>query len=158
MCEPEAMPQLLTVLYSVQAISPAMQMHLYEAAQPSPLSSQVGFQQLDTCMIIMKEFRKTYWAADFLLRIFSEALVKVKTRTRRLRPGNDRVEDDNRAVPKPVEGTSLGLPSSHPWEENASSNVTSGQFDTCLQSPNEDILSASELDFFKFPAPDLAYE
>lgn len=135
-----------------------MQMHLYEAAQPNALSSQVGFQQLDTCMTIMKEFCKTYWAADFSLRIFSEALVKVRNRTRRLPTDNESTGERNRATTQPGDDTSFGASNNTLRDEHVSSTVSSGRLETFLQSPNEDLFSSSDLDFFKFPAADQAYE
>ncbi|OAL39415.1 hypothetical protein AYO20_01285 [Fonsecaea nubica] len=134
----------------IQAISPTMQMHLYEASQANPLSRQVGLQQLDTCMTVLQELRRTYWAADFSIRLFSEARSRMRNRTKRL--GN---EENSTKVPNGSLGSANGLldarSSSGPYQEyQISPSSDQPSIDFGFPDPDQDIFSNLELDFFKF--------
>jgi hypothetical protein len=59
-----------------------MQIHLLEATSSNLLARRLAQNQLELCMIVMTELRETYWAADFLSRLFSNVRTKLDARNK----------------------------------------------------------------------------
>ncbi len=136
----------------VQAIAPAMQMHLYEASQTNALSRNIGLQQLETCMTVLKEFRKTYWAADFSIRIFSEALLKM--RNKRRRADHDRAGGDDQSAADSTDRTTSEAFNEQFYEPHNTLELAPGEPEHHLPGANDRLWSDPDLDFFTFPAQD----
>jgi hypothetical protein len=57
-----------------------MQIHLLGATSSNRLAQRLAQNQINLVMIAMGELRETYWAADFLYRLFSNAQKKLEAR------------------------------------------------------------------------------
>jgi hypothetical protein len=76
---------------------PPMQIHLLEYTSDSFLRQKLAENQLNMCMLVMTELQKTYWAADFAFKFYSEARDKQTViRQQRLLLGNNESADKPR--------------------------------------------------------------
>ncbi|EEU37832.1 uncharacterized protein NECHADRAFT_1812, partial [Fusarium vanettenii 77-13-4] len=53
---------------------PAMHVHLLDCKSQNPLTRKLGFNKLEFCMEVMREFQKTYTSASVFCGIFGEAI------------------------------------------------------------------------------------
>ena len=52
---------------------PTLQIHLLNSVSGDGVAKCLARNQLDNCMIMLRELRPTYWAADFVYLLFSKA-------------------------------------------------------------------------------------
>ncbi|KAI8720002.1 Zn(2)-C6 fungal-type domain-containing protein [Fusarium sp. LHS14.1] len=71
---------------------PAMHVHLLDCKSQNPLTRKLGFNKLEFCMEVMREFQKTYTSASVFCGIFGEAI-------RQLSPDHPDQSDAARSQP-----------------------------------------------------------
>jgi hypothetical protein len=71
---------------------PAMQVHLLNSTSAKPLVQRMGHHNLEFCLIVTEELRRTYFGAEILYRMFSYA----RKQNRDRRTGED-IRTDSRA-------------------------------------------------------------
>ncbi|KAM0449428.1 hypothetical protein ACHAO4_007446 [Trichoderma viride] len=105
------------------AMVPAMQVHLLNSTSAKPLVQRMGHHNLEFCLVVAEELRRTYFGAEILYRMFSYAGKQIRDR----RTGGDTRTDkqdsrasnaeeltaglrDDEGVGNPEEEDSLSLP------------------------------------------------
>jgi hypothetical protein len=58
-----------------------MQVHLVDLASSKPLVQRLGRRRLELCMMGVEELRKTYFGAEIVFRMFSNAVKQIDKRT-----------------------------------------------------------------------------
>lgn len=86
------------------ALLPPMQVHLLNSTSSKPLIATTGQNSLDTCMQVADELRKTYFGAELIYRLFSQAKSYITHHERRQGPADDS---------QPTDVTSLRTPMPH---------------------------------------------
>ncbi|MBE3043502.1 hypothetical protein IMZ48_13215 [Candidatus Bathyarchaeota archaeon] len=87
------------------ALVPPMQIHLLNLTSGKPLIATLGQHSLEICMLVANELRKTYFGAELLHRLFSQAKTQIANRKTR----QDATEDS-----QPTKAaTSLDTPMPH---------------------------------------------
>jgi hypothetical protein len=56
---------------------PALQINLFESVSSDSLTRSIGRHQLDICMLVIEQLKRTYWAADFIYSLFTKARKKL---------------------------------------------------------------------------------
>lgn len=96
---------ILTGAYpSCIALVPAMQIHLLNSTSAKPLIASLGQHNLDMCMQVADELRKTYFGAALVRRLFLQAQAQIRSRKTRQGP----TEAVRQTGP-----TNLGTPAPH---------------------------------------------
>ncbi|KAH8125663.1 fungal-specific transcription factor domain-containing protein [Trichoderma asperelloides] len=62
------------------AMVPAMQVHLLNSTSAKPLVQRMGHHNLEFCLIVAEELRRTYFGAEILYRMFSYARKQILDR------------------------------------------------------------------------------
>ncbi|KAH6867801.1 putative Zn(II)2Cys6 transcription factor [Thelonectria olida] len=62
------------------ALVPPMQIHLLNSTSSKPLIATLGQHSLEMCMLVANELRKTYFGAELLHRLFSQAKAQIMNR------------------------------------------------------------------------------
>ena len=65
---------------------PAMQMHLFDCKSSNEVVQRFAPHKLEVCMSVMSELRRTYWGADFILKLFERAQAKLREMDYESRP------------------------------------------------------------------------
>ncbi|CRG87289.1 Cutinase transcription factor 1 alpha [Talaromyces islandicus] len=61
------------------ALIPPMQVHLLNITSKKPLLQQLGHHQMEICMTVVNELRKTYFGAEVVYRLFRNAQKQMQT-------------------------------------------------------------------------------
>ncbi|KFZ17829.1 hypothetical protein V501_01538 [Pseudogymnoascus sp. VKM F-4519 (FW-2642)] len=71
------------------ALVPPMQIHLLNSTSSKPLIATLGKNSLDMGMLVANELRKTYFGAELLHRLFSQAKTQIMNRKTQLEAAED---------------------------------------------------------------------
>ncbi|ETS75469.1 hypothetical protein PFICI_12413 [Pestalotiopsis fici W106-1] len=61
------------------ALIPPMQIHMLNHLSKDPLVRQLHHHQLEICMVVMKELKKTYFGAEIIYKIFENAKAQIQS-------------------------------------------------------------------------------
>ncbi|PSN73367.1 hypothetical protein BS50DRAFT_672268 [Corynespora cassiicola Philippines] len=62
------------------ALVPTLQIHLLDYASPKPSIQRMGHQNLELCMIVVEELKKTLFGGEILYRMFTRAQKQIRDR------------------------------------------------------------------------------
>ena len=86
------------------ALVPAMQIHLLNSTSTKPLIASLGQHNLDMCMQVADEVRKTFFGAALVRRLFLQAQTQIRSRKARQEP---------REAARPPESSNAGTQTPH---------------------------------------------
>lgn len=92
---------------------PALQVHLLQSISEDPFAKCLARNHLNICMIMLKELRQTYWAADFIHSLFSKARKQIdalKTPQQDLVPSRDQGSSEQETPMTPPSVNILHFP------------------------------------------------